>query len=227
MAANAINLKKGGIQRDDGHFVSFKGLNFEGHKFPPNGGNSLKLASQSRYLLDIRKSYVALNHLSFNSKMIFTKYIMTTITTSPLESGYDFFITDRWGKEYHFRIISFDVPSGMLSVAVEVAEETEAYNPRRIEILSDYDVDIEFAELQLKGKVKEEINQKSLKMGGNGAFEFEENSLTGVILADHEKGWSEPLFAVDGKKITVQQFCDMLSPYCTFKFRFEIIDPSE
>lgn len=152
---------------------------------------------------------------------------MTTITTSPLEDGYDFYISDRWGKEYHFKIISFDVPSGMLSLAVEVAEETEVYYPRRIEILSDYDADIEFAELQLKGKIKEEINQKSLKKRDDGAFEFIENSLNGVILADNEEGMSEPLFAVDGRKITVQQFCDMLSPYCTFKFRFGIIDPSE
>jgi hypothetical protein len=152
---------------------------------------------------------------------------MTTITTSPLEDGYDFYISDRWGKEYHFKIISFDVPSGMSSVAVEVAEETEVYYPRRIEILSDDDTDIEFAELQLKGKIKEEINQKSLKKRDNGAFEYEENSLSGIILAAHEEGISEPLFAVDGRKITVQQFWDMLSPYCTFKFKFEIIDPGE
>lgn len=152
---------------------------------------------------------------------------MTTITTSPLEDGYDFYISDKWGKEYHFKIISFDVPSGVSSVAVEVAEETEVYYPRRIEILSDDDTDIEFAELQLKGKIKEEINQKSLKKRDNGAFEFEENSLSGIILADHEEGLSEPLFAVDGRKITVQQFWDMLSPYCSFKFKFEVIDPSE
>jgi len=88
---------------------------------------------------------------------------MTIITTSPLDDGYDFYISDRWGKEYHFKVISFDVPSGMSSVAVEVAEETEIYYPRRIEILSDFDADIEYAELQLKGKIKEEINQKSLK----------------------------------------------------------------
>jgi hypothetical protein len=37
---------------------------------------------------------------------------MTTIITDPLKDGYDFFITDKWGKEYHFKIISFDVPGG-------------------------------------------------------------------------------------------------------------------
>ena len=152
---------------------------------------------------------------------------MTTNTTSPLEDGYDFYISDRWGKEYHFKIISFDVPSGMSSVAVEVAEETEVYYPRRIEILSDFEADIEYAELQLKRKIKEEINQKSLKKLNDGTLGFKNNRLEGVILADHENRMSEPLFAVDGRKITVQQFCEMLSPYCTFKFRFEIIDPSQ
>ena len=49
--------------------------------------------------------------------------IMTTIITDPLKDGYDFFISDKWGKEYHFKIITFDVPSGKLSVAVENADE--------------------------------------------------------------------------------------------------------
>lgn len=153
--------------------------------------------------------------------------IMATIITEPLKEGYDFFITDKWGKEYHFKIISFDVPSGKLSVAIEVAEETETYHPRKIEVLSDYDVDIEFAELQLKAKIKNEINQKSLKVNTEGFLEIKEDCFQGVILADWEMDISEPLFSVDGNKITAQQFSKMLSPYGNFKFRFEIIDPSE
>jgi hypothetical protein len=152
---------------------------------------------------------------------------MTTITTRSHEEGYDFFISDRWGKEYHFKIISFDVPSGVLSLAVEVAEETEVYYPRRIEVLSEYDADIKFAELQLKGKIKEEINKKSLKKRDDGVFEFEENSLSGIILADDGERMSEPLFSIDGRKISSRQFVEMLSPYCTFKFKFEIIDPTD
>jgi hypothetical protein len=37
---------------------------------------------------------------------------MTTIITDSLEDSYDFLITDKWGKEYHFKIITFDVPCG-------------------------------------------------------------------------------------------------------------------
>ena len=152
---------------------------------------------------------------------------MTTIITSPLDDGYDFYISDSWGKEYHFKIISFDVPSGILSVAVEVAEETEVYYPWKIEILSDYDADIELAELQLKGKIKEEINHKSLEASDDGAFEFKDNRLKGIILAESGAGMSDPIFSVDGRKISFQQFQDMLSPYCSFKFKFEVIDPSD
>lgn len=115
----------------------------------------------------------------------------------------------------------------MLSLAVEVAEETEVYYPRRIEVLSEYDADIEYSELQLKGKIKEKINQKSLKKRDDGVFEFEENSLSGIILADGGERMSEPLFSIDGRKIYLRQFVEMLSPYCTFKFKFEIIDPTD
>ncbi len=86
---------------------------------------------------------------------------MSTITINPLKDGYDFFINDKWGKEYHFKIITFDVPSGKLSVAVENEEETNDYLPRKMEVLSDFDVDIESAELNLKAKIKKEVNRKS------------------------------------------------------------------
>ncbi len=152
---------------------------------------------------------------------------MTTIITDPLKDGYDFFITDRWGKDYHFKIISFDVHRGMLSVADEVAKETDNYCPRHIELLSDNDVDIEVAELRLKAKVKKEINLKSLRMNDDGGMEIKNDCLQGVILADWDMNISEPLFSVDGKKVTAQELSKMLSPYCAFKFKLEIIDPSE
>src|SRR5690554_462051 len=152
---------------------------------------------------------------------------MTSISYSPREHGYDFFISNRWGKEYHFKILTFPVPSGLLSVAMELAEETEDYFPRQMEVLSDFNADIELAELQLKAKIKKEINQQSLKKGSKVTFDFKDRSLSGIILADGETDMSDPIFAVDGRKITFQQFCKMLSPYCIFKFKFEILDTLE
>lgn len=152
---------------------------------------------------------------------------MTTIITSPLKDGYDFYISDKWGKEYHFKIITFDVPVGKLSVAVENAKETDDYHPRKVEVLSDIDVDIEYAELQLKAKIKQEINHKSLIMNDKGYFKVKGNSLEGVILADSNMDVSEPMFSVDGNKITARDLNKLLSPFCSFKFRLDIIDPSE
>lgn len=152
---------------------------------------------------------------------------MSTTTINPLKDGYDFFISDKWGKEYHFKIISFDVPSGKSSIAVEVTEETKDYYPRRVEILSDFDVDIETAELKLKAKIKNEINRKSLIKNDGGSLEIKENSLEGIVLTDWDMDISKPIFSVDGRKVSVQQFYELLAPYCSFKFRLDIIDPSD
>ena len=75
-----------------------------------------------------------------------------TITYSPLIDGRDFFIKDKWGEELHFRIMSFMVPSGLLSTAIEVIDDPERKAPREYEVLSAYDADVEEAELRLKGK---------------------------------------------------------------------------
>lgn len=109
---------------------------------------------------------------------------MSTITTNPLKDGYDFYINDSWGKEYHFKIITFDVPSGKLSVAVENTVETNDYHPKKMEVLSDFAVDIESVELRLKTKNKKEINRKSLIENDDGSLEIKGNSLEGVVLAD-------------------------------------------
>jgi hypothetical protein len=150
-------------------------------------------------------------------------------TISPLDEGYDFFITDIRNNEYHFKILTFEVPSGMLSVAVEVAEETDIYCPRKIEILSDYNVDVESAELQLKAKIKREINFQSLFVSENDDFEIIDNILIGNIIAETKEAASFkiPLFAIDGKKISIEQFLRMLAPYDSFKFKLEIFDPSD
>jgi hypothetical protein len=34
-------------------------------------------------------------------------------------------------------------------------------------------------------------------------------------------------FVIDGKRITIEQFAEMIEPYTGFNFKFEIIDPSD
>ena len=153
---------------------------------------------------------------------------MTTITRSPLDDGYDFYITDKWNKEYHFKILTFEIPPGILSVAVETAEETETYYPRRLEVLSGNDADIELTELLLKAKIKKEINRKSLELSDDNSFKIVDDTLRGEIITEQNvNNLNEPVFAVDGRKITIQQFCEMLAPYCSFRFKFEITDSSD
>jgi hypothetical protein len=152
---------------------------------------------------------------------------MAIITHNPLKDGYDFFITDHWNKEYHFKILTFEVPSGMLSIAIETCEETEIYYPRKIEVLSDFYADIEHAELLLKAKIKKAINLKSLKLSDNN-FEIVGNTLRGEILIEHDcNAMNETIFGVDGYKISIQQLCNMLAPCTSFNFKLEIIDPSD
>lgn len=153
---------------------------------------------------------------------------MTTITRSPLDDGYDFYITDKWNKEYHFKILTFEIPPGILSVAVETAEETETYYPRRLEVLSGNDADIELTELLLKAKIKKEINRKSLELSDDNSFKIVDDTLRGEIITEQNvNNLNEPVFAVDGRKITIQQFCEMLAPYYSFRFKLEITDSSD
>ena len=46
------------------------------------------------------------------------------IIHDPYEEGYDFYINDKWNNKYQFRISTFEVPSGFLSKAIEVTENT-------------------------------------------------------------------------------------------------------
>ena len=77
-----------------------------------------------------------------------------------LEEGYDFFITDKWSNEKHFKIATIDVPSGLLSEAFEVIKSNIDDVPRVFHILSNFDSDIEKAELKLKEKIKKRINKR-------------------------------------------------------------------
>lgn len=151
------------------------------------------------------------------------------IIHSTLEKGYDFFIIDKWNKKYHFKISTFEVPSGFLSEAFEVLDNKEDYEPRIYHILSNFDSDIEKAELQLKEKIKKGINKKYLD-SKNGDF---------VICSDLElEGriqWDDKIldskfdyyFEIDGKKITIEKFIKLIQVAEGWNFKFKIFDTTE
>lgn len=142
-----------------------------------------------------------------------------TIIYSPFEQGTDFYITDKWNKPYHFRILSFMVGTGLFSCAMEVIEESDEREARQFELLSDFDADIEAAELRLKEKIKRELNIKYLTREGNGELTIRNDIMKGRFLGEY--------FEVDGYKLTLEQFVRTFSAYEGFKFTMEFNDMTD
>lgn len=151
-----------------------------------------------------------------------------TIIHSTLDEGYDFFISDRWGKEYQFKISTFEVPSGLESEAIEVVKE-KGRSPYIFQILNDFDADIEKLELLLKAKIKKGIDKRYLGSRGYGLEIGSSNILCGRI------EWGDDLsetdfdyhFVIDGKKISIEDFVKLIHPYEGFQFQFSLIDPCD
>jgi len=151
------------------------------------------------------------------------------IIHSTLEEGYDFFITDKWKKKFHFKISTFSVPSGMLSEAIEVVNDKTGLEPYIFTILSDFDSDIEYSEIMLKAKIKKGINQRHLQFE-NGKLEINNRlELRGRIewnenLSDSE---FEHMFVIDGKRITMEKFGEILQSFPGWNFKFKIFDMTD
>ncbi len=148
------------------------------------------------------------------------------IIHSTLEQGYDFYITDKWHKKYHFKISTFAVPSGFLSEAIEVINPNSESVSRTFQILSDFEADIETSELVLKAKIKEGINQKHLEIEDGQLRIGDEQILIGKISCEDD-AIETTLFEIDGKRITVEKFVDMLQMYSGWKFKFQIFDSTD
>lgn len=149
----------------------------------------------------------------------------TPISNSPLEDGYDFHITDNNGEKYHFRILTFEVPSGMYSEAVEVIEEKPNRSPRIYSHLSGFDADIEQIELELKAKIQKGINQRHLLEQEGEIVINDEGVIRGRI--DHDDNLDsvfDTYLSIDGRKVTIEQFVEMLEAYPMNDFKFEVRD---
>jgi hypothetical protein len=154
------------------------------------------------------------------------------IIHSTLEEGYDFFITDQWNKRYHFKIATFKVPSGYLSEAIEVIDDHEDYEPRIFHVLSDFYADTESQESQLKDKIRTGINRRYLDYRDNAFSISDELEVAGRILSEVKltnsgKSGFDCFFVIDGRKITIETFVEMLHEYVGWNFRFKIYDTTE
>jgi hypothetical protein len=151
-----------------------------------------------------------------------------TITHSTLDDGYDFFIKDKWKKNRHFKIHTFPVPSGYLSEAIEVINDKKT-EPYIFSILSPFDTDTEYAELQLKAKIKRGVNKRYLEKDGAGYKLIENDEMVGRIewYSNGEDYLNQTSFIVDGKCLSMEQLNYILETYEGWQFRLQIIDPSE
>ena len=145
-----------------------------------------------------------------------------TIIHSTLDEGYDFFITDKWGNKKHFKIATFEVPSGFIESNIDD-------EPRVFHILSNFDSDIEKAELQLKEKIKKGINKRYLDNKDGDISILDGLEVAGRILWDDNLDNSnfDYFFQVDGKKITIEKFIDLLKGVEGWNFKFQIIDTTD
>ena len=148
---------------------------------------------------------------------------------STLDEGYDFFITDKWKKKFHFRIATFPVPSGFLSEAIEVITDKKEREPYMFMVLSGFESDEEHSELLLKAKIKRGINRRYL-MEKNGNLQIRDSrELRGRIdwTGNHLNSAFENIFVIDGKRITIEQFVEMLQGSEGWNFRFTIHDMTD
>lgn len=148
---------------------------------------------------------------------------------STLEDGYDFFVTDKWKKEYHFKIWSFSVANGFHSEAREVIGDEKGREPYIFAVMSEDDLDSENSEILLKAKIVKGINKRYL-IERNGRLEVGDGQeLSGRIdgtdnLSDTN---IEHIFVIDGKRITFEKLSEMLQGVEGFNFRFSIHDISD
>ena len=154
------------------------------------------------------------------------KHINGVYTHSTLEEGYNFYITDRYKRKYHFKISSFHVPTGLLSEALEVVEGDKGREPHIFHILSDFDADEEYAEMRLKAKIKKGIDKRYLKKrdgkmtikglkGMGGRIDWTDNRSDTEF--DH-------ILVVDGKRVTIENFAEMIQMFGGFNFRLTFHD---
>ncbi len=157
------------------------------------------------------------------------KWVGKDFTHSTLDEGYDFIITDKWRKKYHFKISTFEGVAGLISEAIQVIEPGNENLSRRFEMLSEFDDDVEKTEMLLKAKIKKSINQRHLKHE-NGFLQMTiEQQIRGTITWNDNMTDTQfdQIFSVDGKRITIENFGKLIESYGGFNFKFKIYDPSD
>lgn len=151
------------------------------------------------------------------------------IKHSTIDDGYDYLATDKWGIDYHFKISTFEVPSGYVSEAVQVIKKQKGAEPFIFQVLDSFDADIRKLEVLLKAKIQRGINRRYLKTKNGKPVMGVELTLAGRIEYSNDLPDTSlrNVLIIDGKRITLEQFSEMLQVVEGFNFKFSIHDPSD
>ncbi len=151
------------------------------------------------------------------------------IVHNTLEDGYDYITTYKWGVDYHFKISTFKVPSGYESEAVQVINQEKDIEPYIFQVLDSFETDINKLELLLKVKIERGINRRYLEINNGMPVIGVDFTLAGRIEYSNDLPDTsfQNIFVIDGKRITLEQFSEMLQVIEGFDFKFSIHDPSD
>ncbi len=145
----------------------------------------------------------------------------------PIEDGKERYIEDQWKRKYRFKVSSFFVPTGLASMAVEVTEDgVPGYE---FQILSDHDMEPQLAEEELMKKVRRGLNRRHLKTESGKLIIGAKGVLRGAIAYndDFSDTKFDRNFVIDGKRITMEKFNELLQEYEGWNFKLQIVDPSD
>lgn len=144
---------------------------------------------------------------------------------STLESGDDLLIKDQWKREYHFKIATFELQSGLISEAIEVKEDNSP--GYYFNMGFDFDTDPEIAKEELIKKIKRGINRRHLKKRDSSWSIGARGILRGRIEYNDvlEDTKYDRVFIIDGKRITMEEFGKMFEEWEGWHFELKILDP--
>ena len=143
---------------------------------------------------------------------------------SSFKFGEEIVVKDQWKRDYIFKILLYELPTGFSLEAKETRQdELPGYE---FNLFLDFDEDIEFGKEMLIRKIKRGLNRRHL-IKEDGKWEIgKRDMLRGRI--EWNDDFSDTnynrVFVVDGKRVTMEKFGEMFERWEGWHFKFKIID---
>ena len=152
-----------------------------------------------------------------------SKYIDVEESNS-FEFGEELVIKDQWKREYLFKILLYELPTGF---SLEARESKPDESPgHEFSFFSDFDEDIEFGKEMLIRKIKRGLNRRHLTKE-DGKWEIGKRDMLRGRIAwndDFSDTKYNRVFVIDGKRLTMEEFGEMFERWEGWHFKFKIVD---